>query len=339
MITKTPRLLEAAKEFNIGKDTLVAFLTDKGFSVTSSPSTKLTEQMYNALQIEFAQDKLAKRRSEEIALPKGSLLDSLRRSKEDLDISAKDKKEDPGAVEQKPKPKEEKPKEPEKPKEKKSEIIEEPAKPATKPAIPVTVAKEEPDVKTIVANKEEAVSQPEETTKKAAAKTGKNIDDGGVEANEPEHLDVKAPKIEGPNILGKINLDDLNLASRPKKGAAKKKDAEKKDAEKKPVKKEDKETASSTTAKAKQEIAEEQEPVLPQAATTPQTDVEEEDNSGKPEHIEMKAPKLEGPKIIGRIELPVSQPSGNNNNNRPDNREKRKRKRIPVEKKPETHKP
>jgi hypothetical protein len=49
----------------------------------------------------------------------------------------------------------------------------------------------------------------------------------------------------------------------------------------------------------------------------------------------MKAPRLEGPKIIGRIELPVSQPSGN----RPDNREKRKRKRIPVDKKSEPGKP
>ena len=74
-------------------------------------------------------------------------------------------------------------------------------------------------------------------------------------------------------------------------------------------------------------------------ATQPEKEnIPEDDATGKPEHIEMKAPRLEGPKIIGRIELPVSQPSGNGNN-RPDNREKRKRKRIPVEKKPETHKP
>ena len=30
--TTTPRLMAAAKEFNIGKDTLVDFLTGKGFS-------------------------------------------------------------------------------------------------------------------------------------------------------------------------------------------------------------------------------------------------------------------------------------------------------------------
>ena len=120
--TKTPRLLEAAKEFNIGRETLVAFLIDKGFEIANSPSAKLTEKMYNALQVEFAQDKLAKRRSDEIALPKGSLLDSIRKTKDDLDITAKDKKE-------------EKPKEAEKPKEKTVEVKEEPKKPVVQQVV------------------------------------------------------------------------------------------------------------------------------------------------------------------------------------------------------------
>ena len=69
------------------------------------------------------------------------------------------------------------------------------------------------------------------------------------------------------------------------------------------------------------------------AAEEPEEKGGDEDTTQKREHIEMKAPRLEGPKIIGRIELPVSQPGGG----RPgDNREKRKRKRIPVDKKPET---
>ena len=336
MITKTPRLLEAAKEFNIGKDTLVVFLTDKGFAVSSNPSTKLTEQMYNALQIEFAQDKLAKRRSEEIALPKGSLLDSLKRSKDDLDISAKDKKEEPQpVVEAKPKVKEEKVAPvvaaPEKPKEKVTEVKEEPVKKAPVAAAPVI--KEEPEVKT-----EDVKPAKQEEAPKKTVKTGKKVAEAETDDNEPEHLDVKAPKIEGPNILGKINLDDLNLASRPKKGAVKKKVAE---PEKKIVKKEGPEVAAKAVAKAKKEVIEEAEPIAPPVIVTPQKDIEEEGEDGKPEHIEMKAPKLEGPKIIGRIELPVSQPSGNSrpapNNNA--NREKRKRKRIPVDKKPETHKP
>lgn len=318
--TKTPRLGEAIKEFNVGRETLVEFLLDKGFDIKNpNPGTKLTEQMYNALQIEFAPDKAAKRRSEEIALPKGSLLDSLRKNKDDLDLTQKDKKEEPAP--EKAKVKEEKPKEAEKPKaaevkeEKKPEIKEE--KPA---AIP------EP-----VAEKPEPQPQPEEKPQ-PKAKAEKETPEA------PAHVEVKAPKIDGPNILGKINLDDMNLSSRPKKGAA----VKKKDAPKAEEKAEGKAKAKKIV---QEEIAEAPPVVAPEpvvaAPVVAAPDPEPEDDQNKREHIEMKAPKLEGPKIIGRIELPVAQPGGG----RPDNRgggdkgEKRKRKRIPVEKKPETHSP
>ncbi len=324
--TTTPRLLAAAKEFNIGKETLVEFLGDKGFEISSNPSTKLTEQMYKALQVEFAQDKAAKRKSDEIALPKGSLLDGIRKTKEDLDITSKDKKEEPQPVVAAPpaKPKEEKPKEAEKPKEETKKVV----------VAPVTVvAKIDPAP---VKKAETPVAAPEvkEEEAKAPAKKAKAAEKEAAPKKEPEvpeHLDVKAPKIEGPNILGKINLEDMNLASRPKKGVAKKKDAA-----------EDKETAApkatKTTAKKKEATKAEE----PQAPPPPPAAPAEPEDDGKPEHIEMKAPRLEGPKIIGRIELPVSQPSGNNRGDRDRGGsagEKRKRKRIPVDKKPETHKP
>ena len=354
--TKTPRLLEAAKEFNIGRETLVAFLSDKGFEITSSPSAKITEKMYDALQVEFAQDKLAKQRSEGIALPKGSMMDNLRKSKEDLDISAKDKKPEPQAAPAPapvaaPKAKEEKPKEVEKAPEVKAApapkaepvaapVAEAPAKkvaaPEAKEEVPAKKAEAEAPAKKAETPKAEEKPAP-------AAKAAAPVKE--PEAPEvPEHLDVKAPKIEGPNILGKINLDDLNLASRPKKGAAKKKDAPvaKEAPAKKVAAKKEEATEEKAVAKPKKEVAEvvEEKPqvVVAPAPQPEKENIPEDDAAGKPEHIEMKAPRLEGPKIIGRIELPVSQPSGNGNN-RPDNREKRKRKRIPVEKKPETHKP
>ncbi|MFI5196101.1 MAG: translation initiation factor IF-2 [Chitinophagales bacterium] len=335
-ITKTPRLLEAAKEFNIGRETLVAFLTEKGFQITSNPSAKLTEQMYNALQVEFAQDKAAKRKSEEIALPKGSLLDGFKKSKEDLDISAKDKKEEPHITE----PKKDKPI-PTAPiaiggteKAKTAEVKEDIA---NKAAAPVVVKEEE--------TAQKAAGKPEEPAKKTTAKTEvkaaktKAAEKEGEEAAVPEHINMKPQKIEGPNILGKINLEDMNLASRPKKGAAKKKDTAKKEDKGKTA---ETKAAKPSASKSKKEATVKAKALPPPEIEAPEKDiVPGEDNVGKPEHIEMKAPKLEGPKIIGRIELPISQPSGNGGrpDNRPDNREKRKRKRIPVEKKPETHKP
>jgi translation initiation factor IF-2 len=48
---KLPRLLAAAKEFNIGQDTLIAFLAAKGFPKDDlKPTSKLTEEMYRSLQ-------------------------------------------------------------------------------------------------------------------------------------------------------------------------------------------------------------------------------------------------------------------------------------------------
>lgn len=375
--TNTPRLLAAAKEFNIGKETLVEFLVDKGFEISSNPSTKLSEQMYNALQVEFAQDKKDKQKSEGIALPKGPLLDNIKKSREDLDISAKDKKEEPTAKapEVKAKPAEEKPKE-------KPEVVVAPpvaAKPEPAPVAPVVVPpapKPEPVVP--VATKPEPVvppapvvapvivtaapvvplpevkatpvakAEPEVKTEPIAKETPtpakEAVESAPAAPVVPEHLDVKAPKIGGPNILGKIDLDTLNLSSRPKKGAVvKKKDPI-------PVRKEVPEvkTTEPVAAKVTEPTAPAPAPVVAKAPevvaevkveTSPvvpaPTAVVEEEQTQKREHIEMKAPRLEGPKIIGRIELPVSQPSGN----RPDNREKRKRKRIPVDKKSEPGKP
>ncbi|MCH5690167.1 hypothetical protein LWM68_41625 [Niabella sp. W65] len=69
---KLPRLLQAAKEFNIGQDTLVDFLVGKGFAKDDlKPSSKLSEAMYAALQQGFQSDKAAKLKSSQVDLPKG----------------------------------------------------------------------------------------------------------------------------------------------------------------------------------------------------------------------------------------------------------------------------
>ena len=68
--TTTPRLMAAAKEFNIGKETLVDFLVGKGFSKDDlKPTAKLTDDMYRSLQQEFQGDKVAKIKSNQIDEP------------------------------------------------------------------------------------------------------------------------------------------------------------------------------------------------------------------------------------------------------------------------------
>lgn len=78
--------MAAAKEFNIGKDTLVDFLEGKGFSRDDlKPTSKLTEEMYRALQAGFQGDKVAKAKSDQIDLPKG--VQEARRKRDEEDIS------------------------------------------------------------------------------------------------------------------------------------------------------------------------------------------------------------------------------------------------------------
>lgn len=316
--TKTPRLLAAAKEFNIGKETLVEYLTGKGFDINASnPNTKLTEPMYDALQAEFAQDKAAKRKSDEIALPKGSLIDS-KKPKEEVAV--------------KPKPPEESAAPAAKPVVEKK-VEEKPAEPA-----PVVMVEKAPEVEAPAPEPIPAPTPaPVEEVKPVEAVVPKQLPVEPV-AEEPSHIDVKAPKLGGPNILGKINLDDINQSSRPKKGVKKAEKKEETEEVVKPVaeteeavekpKKVKKAKEEETPAEAAPQLPVEA-PVVSAPAQQPEI-VEDE----KPEHIEMKAPKLEGPKIIGRIELPVSQPGGSR-----DSKEKRNRKRIPVQKKPETFNP
>ena len=102
----TPRLMAAAKEFNIGKETLVDFLVGKGFDKDDlKPTSKLTEDMYRALQQEFQSDKVAKLKSDQIDLPKGSL-EAKKKKEEETIVFKKDtpapKKEEEKKEEQLP---------------------------------------------------------------------------------------------------------------------------------------------------------------------------------------------------------------------------------------------
>ncbi len=54
---KAVRLSKAAKEFNIGRDTIIEFLGENGFAIDKNPNTKLTPEMYDLLLDKFQEDK------------------------------------------------------------------------------------------------------------------------------------------------------------------------------------------------------------------------------------------------------------------------------------------
>jgi translation initiation factor IF-2 len=249
--TTTPRLMAAAKEFNIGKDTLVDFLAGKGFSRDDlKPTAKLTEEMYRALQLEFQSDKVAKLKSDQIDLPKGSSAETRKRKEEEAILFKKETTKKPAPVEE------------------------------------VKAAEPEPEP---VAEVKLEVKPPEPEP-------------------EPEPVtNIEAPEIEAPKIINKIDLSAIDSSTRPKKGVKKAKQEKEKPAEEPEV-----------------------EPVKEEEAEVEEIVSEHMDTELElPPTIEnIKAEKLEGPKILGKIQLPVDSET------RPKpNEEKRKRKRIPIEKK------
>lgn len=262
---KLPRLLAAAKEFNIGQDTLIDFLLGKGFPKDElKPTSKLTEDMYRALQQEFQSDKVAKMKSDQLELPKGTQAEA-KKKKEDEEVLFK-KEEKPAAKTAK--------KEEEKP-------VEE-VKPAEPEIIHTAPAKEEEKKK------------------------------------EDEVVKAEAPGLEGPKVVKKIDLSAIDSSTRPKKSAkAKKEETAETETGKQP--------AEERAAKAKKEVAEEVKAVAQEAEKTEKEEPVAEEQAPVIENIEVE--KLTGPKILGKIELPV------NNDTRPVKDEKKKRKRIPIEKK------
>jgi translation initiation factor IF-2 len=273
--TTTPRLMAAAKEFNIGKDTLIEFLSGKGFSKDDlKPTSKLSEDMYRSLQLEFQGDKVAKIKSDQIDLPKGSGADARKKKDEEEILFRK-----------------------------------EPA-----------VAKKAPEKAPEEVKQLEPVAAVEPIVQKAAPK-----EETKPEEKAPEISKVEAPEIEGPKVLDKIDLSSIDSSTRPKKTSKKKEEVKEQN---EPAKAEKATTAapgSVVTEKIGKTIAEEK-PVP--VAEVPEPPAAQEEEAPVIENI--RAEKLEGPKILGKIELPVD------SDTRPKpNEEKRKRKRIPIDKKGE----
>lgn len=285
---KLPRLLAAAKEFNIGQDTLIEFLVKKGFNRDDlKPTAKLTEDHYYALQAEFQQDKQAKNKADLVEIPKGAQGEP-RKKKDEEEISFV-KKEDKTVKAEPARPAE----------------PEQAAAPTLISAAPVEIAPT-PVAKPVVVEPAPVVVEPVVVAPVEVAPV--------VEAPVSK---IEAPEIEAPKVINKIDLSAIDSSTRPKK------------------------TAKKTEAPAPVAPAPTPAPVAvvePVAAPVVEAPVaktvvpEVPEAEAGPVIENIRAEKLEGPKILGKIELPI------NSDTRPKpmgRDEKRKRKRIPIDKKPD----
>ena len=273
---KSTNLLKAAKELNIGLSTAAEFLGKKGHPVDARPNTKLTDEMYEVLLKEFQGDKIVKEEAKQIIIGK------IRRD------------ESPAVPER------------------------------TEPARSKDFEQEEILIKNV-----NTFAPAVEKAKPAA------------EESKPEEPKAAEGALPGVKVVGKINLDDLKGKPRADKPAAEstpaapeaEKPASKPEAPKpeapaapaEPVKTEEAKPQpvaeaapeAPVAAKPQEEKAGVSTPEAPVAPAAPAAEVpapkaEEKpaapqtpDTPQAPELFRAKTDNLTGPKVIGKIELPV----------------------------------
>ncbi len=185
---------------------------------------------------------------------------------------------------------------------------------------PAAEAKKKKDEEDLSVKKKEAAKvkeepKPVEEPKPIVEEVKKEEPVAEVVAKE-KITKIDAPEIEKPKVLDKIDLDAIDSSTRPKKSTKKKEAAP------------EEETSAEKPKKVIKKVVE-----TPKEEVKPVVEEVKKDIPPVEEHhpiIEnIQAAKLTGPKILGKIELPVD------NDTRPkkDNDEKRKRKRIPIDKK------
>lgn len=317
----TPRLMAAAKEFNIGTGTLTDFLSAKGFDTSElKPNTRISAEMYHALQIEFQPDKVARQKAEQIDLPKATAASEPKRRKDEQDLSFAKKESKPKeeiVEEVKPVVEEEKKAAAEQLPETPDSAVEEvvpqgpeieepaPARPDLGEVLPQPPAPQQEMPEPAPVHEPEVAPQ-EEPELKLEVRPADRVEQSR-EKTEPEISNIEAPAVEGPKVVDKIDLAALN---RPKKQVKKEEPRKREEKPAPPVQQ------PPVQAPAAQQAPQE---VAPQPETEKVT---------PPVISNIKAAKLKGPKIMGKIELPST------SDTRPKPEERRKRKRIPMDKKP-----
>ena len=239
------RLSKAAKEFNVGRETIVEFLTKKGFHVDPSPNTKLTSEMYALLVKEYQGEREVKNEAKKLG-----------------DLSYKG-----GSV-------------------------------SVESTVQIPANTIEDDDTDEVFIRTSTLGIKSNTTKTSSEGTKKTTPPAAEKQPEPAKEKVEEThEVESPiKVLGKIDLESLNTKTRPDKKTKAEKAKENKDNAEKAKK-----------AKAPVEKPAEtkpEEPKKPEPVVEKPEPKKEETAPAEPKFIKTEVKKLEGPKILDKIELP-----------------------------------
>ena len=307
---KIPRLGKAAGEFNVAIGTITALLKKKNFDIVESPNTKLTPEMYDILLQEFQGEKLVKEEAQKIEIgtfkkeeevPETTVVEKPVQEEESHSNEVLIKK--PNVIEHEP-----------------IDIPVETVQPKIVGKIDIEPKKKPSAKKTSASEKKEEPIE-EESTKKISKP-----------AKEVEHIETEIEDITGNIVtVGKIDLDSLNKKSKK----ASKKTEVTENAEETTEESQKQETAvvaetevtEVTADNDKVESTKEEEAVPEEAekkVVVPEKVIE---------HIETRVEKLQAPKIMGKIDLPVEKPKAEkpqpqNPAKEQNDEKKKKRKRI-----------
>ncbi len=301
-VNKNIRLSKLAREFNVGIATIVEFLNKKGIEMDSNPNNKVSGEAYDILAKEYSSDLSLKKESEKVDLK------STREKKAPVFLEGSEPKV------------QEKSEEVTKEKETKSAVkvvgkidLDTVSKPSKKEDAKV----KEPKVKKETVKKEKTpVSDDKVPAPKAASKQKKkqsseaSIEEQPVKMESPKKEEAKSEvkssdKKDEFKVVGKIDLSAMNQKTRPAKKTKAEKDIERKEKQKN----------------------------VPPTASKPLADTASEEASvDKPEKQEdqifkSSTQKLTGPKVLGKIELPVEKKTSHADKDKAKNQRK-KRKRI-----------
>lgn len=246
------RLNQVARKLNVGMNTVIQALENKGFSIDSSPNAKLTQEQYDILAREFASSAhekeeasgitIGKKHSDNVVINANTTADT-RSTDEEEEILIKN-------LSSKEQPKEEPEEEPEEPRTQAPKLAGikvvgkidlEGKKPAAKkeeapqPAPAEPVQKKEAEVKAEKEPEPEAAA-PEETVKEEKKAEAPPVEKpAAAEAPKGEKvIEARADALKGLTVLGKIELPDDR--SKKKQPVASSDDAKDKKKKKRPRK-------------------------------------------------------------------------------------------------------
>lgn len=341
------RLSKVAREFNVGIQTIVEFLHKKGFTVDPNPNTKISDDAYHLLEKEYKSDISLKKESEKINLK------SQRTKKETITLD--DLQEEPGGDEnedddfstdeiritdlssskneipqaKQPKPQAEPPVKTyahpiDKPRilgkidldnlHKKPEHQEE-QKPAaeTRERIQV-IKKKRPEPEAEKPEKAEEKPQPKapekapEPVEKPRINVEPDIIKEPARPAEPEQVPTNIPKVEEVKVVGKIDLSSINQRTRPAKKTKKQKEEERRERERQ-----------------RRQAMNEQQTAHGSQASQPAQPQQAPQASQAPQEIRPRVNKVQGPTVVGKIDLPEKRQGAGAGHDDQNARKKRRR--------------